>query len=54
MVTVKLKESTKLKFEGRCDLLHVRLCDEGVCTIKTKFSFKDCVDEIFAGLMWLG
>lgn len=54
MLVMKFKEATKFKSNGKCDLLRIRLCDETVCASKHKYNFKDYVDEIFAGLIWLG
>lgn len=54
MLATKFKETTKFKSYGKCDLLRVRLCDETTCYTKNKYNFKDYVNEIFAGLIWLG
>lgn len=54
MLAIKLKETTKLKSYGKCDLLRKRLCDEEISLNQPKIGFKDYVNEIFAGLSWLG
>ena len=54
MLTIKLKEKTKLKSYGKCDLLRKRLCAEEINSAQYKVNNKDYVNEIFAGLMWLG
>jgi len=54
MLTMKFKESTKFKSYGKCDLLRKRLCAEETGLVQQKFDYKNYVNEIFAGLMWLG
>ena len=54
MLNTKFKETTKFKSYGKCDLLRKRLCAEEVCTVQPKVGNRDFVNEIFAGLMWLG
>lgn len=54
MITMKFKETTKLKSSGKCDLLRRRLCDEVSYSFQQKDGYKDYINEIFAGLMWLG
>lgn len=54
MLAMKIKATTKFKSYGKCDLLRIRLCDEISCSSKHKTNFKDYIDEIFAGLIWLG
>ena len=54
MLSIKFREQTKLKPYGKCDLLRKRLCVEEMSTEQYKANNKDYVNEIFAGLMWLG
>ena len=54
MIMNKYKASTKFKAYGKCDLLRKRLCSEEMHSSQHKFEIKDCMNEIFAGLMWLG
>lgn len=54
MLAMKFKETTKFKSYGKCNLLRKRLCDEETGSVQQKVDFKDYVNEIFAGLMWLG
>lgn len=54
MLAMKFKERTKFKSYGKCDLLRKRLCDEEMSFVHHKVGYKDYVNEIFAGLMWLG
>jgi hypothetical protein len=54
MLAMKIKETTKLKSRGKCDLLRKRLCDEEINQTQSKIDYKDYVTEIFAGLSWLG
>jgi len=51
---MKLKQNTKLKSYGKCDLLRKRLCIEEIGIVQNKISYRDYMNEIFAGLMWLG
>ncbi len=55
MMIGKYKETTKFKAYGKCDLLRKRLCsEETMFSSQHKFEIKDCMNEIFVGLMWLG
>ena len=54
MLTIKFKETTKLKSSGKCNLLRRRLRDETSYSFQQKDGYKDYINEIFAGLMWLG
>lgn len=54
MMTIKFKETTKFKAYGKCDLLRKRLCDEEMYSTPQKTNDKDYINEIFAGLIWLG
>ena len=54
MLSMKFKEETKFKSYSKCDLLRKRLCAEEINSVQYKVNYKDYVNEIFAGLMWLG
>ena len=54
MLSMKLKETTKLKSYGKCELIRKRLCEEENSYTQPKVDYKDYVNEIFAGLSWLG
>ena len=54
MLNMKFKETAKFKSYGKCDLLRKRLCAEEAVSIQPKVGNRDYVNEIFAGLMWLG
>jgi len=54
MLAMKIKETTKLKASAKGGLSRKRLCDEEVSLSQTKHDYKDYVNEIFAGLSWLG
>lgn len=51
---MKLKQNTKLKSYGKCDLLRKRLCIDDIDTVQNKISYREYMNEIFAGLIWLG
>lgn len=54
MLATKIKEKSKLNSYGESDLLRERLCDEEINLTHQKINYKDYVNEIFAGLSWLG
>lgn len=54
MLEVKFKENIKFKTYGRCESVQKHLSDEAVNVTPHKHENKDYVNEIFAGLMWLG
>lgn len=54
MLIVKSKDTTKLDFFGKSNLCGKRPCNDDAFSLQSKDSFKDYVNEIFAGLMWLG
>ena len=54
MLSMKFKEEAKFKSYGKCDLLRKRLCAEEMNSVQNKVNYRDYVNEIFAGLMWLG
>lgn len=54
MLMLKIKENTKLKSNGKCDLMRKQLCSEEYDFVQNKVGYKDVMNEIFAGLMWLG
>jgi len=54
MLIEKPKETSKFKSYGKCNLLRMRLCHETPYRTKNKVELKDYIDEIFAGLIWLG
>jgi len=54
MLEMKFKERTKFKSYGKCDLLRKRLCAEEISSVQHKVNYRDYVNEIFAGLSWLG
>jgi len=51
---MKLKQNTKLKSYGKCDVLRKRFRIEEVSVAQNKISYREYMNEIFAGLMWLG
>ena len=53
-MVIKFKQSTKFKSYGKCDLLRKRLCSEEIDIAQNKLGYKEYMNEIFAGLMWLG
>jgi len=54
MLKMRFKESTKFKSYGKCDLLRKQLCVEEAGLVQQKIDYKNYINEIFAGLMWLG
>jgi len=54
MLSMKFKEEAKFKSYGKCDLLHKPQCAEDMNLMKNKVDYRDYVNEIFAGLIWLG
>lgn len=54
MLSENIKATTKFKSYGKCDLLRKRLCAEEMTFMQKKHTTKDYINEIFAGLMWLG
>jgi len=54
MLEMKFKKTTKFKSYGKCDLLRKRLCAEETGSTQQKVDNRDYVNEIFAGLSWLG
>lgn len=54
MLAVKFKEISKLKSYDKSELLRKRMCNEEISLTQAKVNNKDYVDEIFAGLSWLG
>jgi len=54
MLNEKYKENTKYKSEGKSGLLRKRLCAEVSTSTQQKSNNNDYMNEIFAGLMWLG
>lgn len=54
MLSMKFKETSKFKSYGKYDLLRKRLCSEEITSVQQKVGNRDYVNEIFAGLMWLG
>ena len=54
MSEVKYKEREKFNKYGRCESDRKRVGDEAIYASPQKNSYKDYVNEIFAGLMWLG
>ena len=53
MLLEKIKGTAKSDFYAKAELNGKRPCGDG-CSIQPKDNFKDYVNEIFAGLMWLG
>ena len=51
---MKFKHTAKFKSQGKCDLLRKQLCVEQSCATTNKVDYRDYMNEIFAGLMWLG
>ena len=51
---MKFKQVEKFKSYGKCDLLRKHLCTEEYCSVQQKTDYRDYINEIFAGLMWLG
>lgn len=54
IMIMKFKDATKFKSQGKCDLLRKQLCAEQSCSTTNKVDYRDYMNEIFAGLMWLG
>ena len=54
MLAKKIKETTKFKSYGKCDLLRKQLCVEEMGSAQDKVNIREYVNEIFAGLSWLG
>jgi len=54
MLRVKLEETTELDFYRKNGLNGKRSSNDEDFSLQSKYSFKDYVDEIFAGLIWLG
>lgn len=51
---MKIKEITKLKTHSKPALIRKRSCAEELNLSQAKANDKDYVNEIFAGLSWLG
>jgi len=54
MLNEKYKTNTKFKSYGKCDLLRKHLCAEVSTSTQQKIDNRTYINEIFAGLMWLG
>lgn len=54
MLDVKFKDDTKFKTYGKCDLLRKRLYDEVESSSEHKMDYRAYMNEVFAGLIWLG
>lgn len=54
MSEVKFKERSKFKAYGKCESIQKNFSDKEECSSPERTDSKDYVNEIFAGLMWLG
>ena len=54
MLDIEFKDDAKFKMSGKSDFLHKRLCDEVLGSSEQKMNYKEYMNEIFAGLIWLG
>ena len=51
---LKAKENTELKSHAKCDFISKQLHTEDRDLSQNKVVYKDVMNEMFAGLMWLG
>ena len=54
MLDAKSKGNIKFKTYGKCVSVEKRFRDDEINTAQDKVNHKDYMNEIFAGLMWLG
>ena len=54
MFNTKFKGAAKFKTYGKCELSRKNLCDDAMVSNETKVNYRDYMNEIFAGLIWLG
>lgn len=54
MLDVEFKNEVKFKACGKGDLVRKGLCDEILASSEQKMNYKEYMNEIFAGLIWLG
>ena len=54
MLEVKFKQNIKFATYGKCESIQKRLSDDAINAAQDKLDHKDYMNEIFAGLMWLG
>lgn len=54
MSDVKFKGTTKYKAHEKCKFSRKDLCDEVMVSSETKVGYRDYMNEVFAGLIWLG
>ena len=54
MSEIKFKGHVKFKTFGKCSSMQKRLGSEETDLLQQRTDYKDYVNEIFAGLMWLG
>ena len=54
MLEDKYKGNTNFKTYGKCELVQKRLNNDVLNAAQDKVNHKDYINEIFAGLMWLG
>lgn len=53
-MNVKFKKSTKLRSYGKHELIRKNLCVKEKSLVQNKINYREYMDEIFAGLIWLG
>ena len=54
MLKTKIKDTTKAAITARSAGAGKASCNGELCYLESKHSIKEYVDEIFAGLIWLG
>lgn len=54
MSEIKFKGKTKFKALAKYDLLRKRSDNSVISLTEQKVGYRDYIDEMFAGLMWLG
>ena len=54
MLDTKFKAGTKYRVDDKIAQVHSRISKEDICISKQKNDLKNYMNEIFAGLIWLG
>ena len=54
MLDVEFKDDVRFKVYGKDDFLGNGLCDKALASSEQKMNYKEYMNEIFAGLIWLG
>lgn len=54
MLDAKFKTGTKYRTHDKSAQMRSRISSEDICVSKQKIDLKNYMNEIFAGLIWLG